>query len=312
MNYSQVLTEALDSRLSNRIKTDLSLYTNDPKYEAMHTLRAPVVVGLYSIYEMPTRTKYVDAQHWSHTPGEMNREYLRFMMREWVPKKKMIGYDNRSKEWLKQGPPYYFGGYRKGEMVHIDISSCYYNIYRRVTLDMKFHNDQLKPVLGKIPFDHQDWLALQSKSFKRGISGTISRKNSRKWFGGNEIVIKPEYNKFLAPELWGYIMCTLHCIAHEVIRRFGAGYFAVDGVIADARHGDAIQEYIWDAWRLPTHVKHGPGRGEIRGVGSYDVGTHKGGHRHVTGPYLKGLMPYDPELSRSLQDFLVWLEARGM
>jgi hypothetical protein len=272
------------------------------------------MIGSYSIYEMPTRNKYVDESAWIYTPGELNREYLKYLMSEYAPKRKMIGYNKKTREWLKVPPPYYFGGYRSGELVHTDITSCYYNLYRRVTLDLKFGQSSLKPALGVIPFDHPEWLNLQSKAFKRGISGTITRQVSRKWIGGKSIKDVRDHNRFLAPELYGYMMMTLHCIAHELIAIFDAPYFAVDGVITDARHADAVRDYLSEKWQLDTHVKHGPGVGEVRGVGSYDIWPHRGGHRHRSRPYLKWARdyPYNPELAQSLKAFLRWLDNRGM
>ncbi len=303
--------DIIDAKPGKRIKTDLKLYTADTKFVAMRTLRPPVTMGLYSIYEFPTRNKYIDEPYWSYTPGEMVREYLAWLMREYQPKRRSIGYSNESKKWLLVGPPYYFGGYYAGDLVHVDITSCYYNLYRRVTYDTKFSYRYREPMLGRVPFDRADWLELQSKTFKRAVGGTIYRQNSTKWVGGDRLKTEPSFNKYLAPELWGYMMCTLHCIAHELIRNFGAYYFAVDGVIANAKHGDAIQDYLADQWQLHTHVKHGPGKGEVRGIGSYDIWPHKGGHRHHTDPYDE-LMPYDPALALRLKTYLVWLENRGM
>ncbi len=317
IDFSAVLTDRIDARPGNRKRTDLKLYQVSNKETAIRTLRPPVAMGLYSIYEYAKRNKYIDQKHWSYTPGEMVREYLSYLMREYQPNRKTVGYDRESKKWLLLNPPYYFGGYHAGDLVHVDITSCYYNIYRRTTYDTKFSYHYRAPGLGRVPFDKPDWLALQSKAFKRGVGGTIIRHQSSKWIGGNRVITEPSFNKFLAPELWGYMMCTLHCIAHELVHNFGAYYFAVDGAIVDADMGDAVQQYLWDHWQLPSHIKHGPGRGEIRGIGSYDIWPHKGGHRHHTRPYSTlddndGHFKYDVEISRKLRNYLVWLENRGM
>lgn len=264
-------------------------------------LRPPFIWGTHSIFHTLKRHKYVELDSWRYTTTEIARAYLRHIFKEQSSRKR-VGFDRRTFTLLDVPPPYYFGGAHKGYLSLVDISQCYYQLYSPLTLDVKFDPWCNYVGLGQVSFLYPDWLATQRKSMKRVIGGGVIHADKLRIYNGKEIVERPNFNKLLAPELWGLQMFTLHYIAREVVKLFGAYYWNVDGCIVDPDKAQDVMDYLAEEWNLLAVEKLGPGRGEVRGVGSYDILPHKGGHRFRTAPSNNfHKVSYDPGLRGKLK-----------
>lgn len=174
-------------------------------------------------------------------------------------------------------PPRFFsGGPAEGEWAYVDVVQAYPSIYRRLALDMIWRPDPDRPLLGTggmsmaCPEDFLEW-----KSTHRAIGGIIrSTQMSQVVNGRSEVIPTVGWSKFLAPDLWGVIMWTLHSIARMAVEEFGAVMWDTDGGIVPRDRSAGLREAVRDRWRLSSRSEF-EGPGTVWGVKHWRIGDHE-------------------------------------
>ena len=84
-------------------------------------------MGSYSVTDMTTQTKWLF--QWPYTYGEIAREYLSYCA-------DTAKITLRRQKILEVGhAPIYFTGPSSGNYSYVDISACYFSLYKYLTLD---------------------------------------------------------------------------------------------------------------------------------------------------------------------------------
>lgn len=240
-----------------------------------------IVLGTFGATSLTRRLKFKDMDKFPVSRSEIAIEYLKHIYKSQEFKRKMIPYNNRTKNLIQdaQAPRFYKGGYHQGYYAHSDIRAAHFSLYSPLTLDARFdaYKNPMHLGLGKVDFLYQDWL--QSRKFERNlISGALIRKTEIiKWNAKNDIHKEKFFNKFLAPELHGYIQLTLQAVALEAITKFGCVRWFVDGGIFPGDKVEAWNAYVAEEWGLVAETDTIATNSTIWNINTYRIGNRSRG-----------------------------------
>lgn len=236
-----------------------------------------IVLGTFGATSLTRKLKFKDVERFPVSRSEIAIEYLKHIYKLQETKRKMIPYNNRTKKLIKdaQAPRYYQGGYIGGFYAHSDIRAAHFSLYSPLSLDVRFdaYKNPMHLGLGKVDFLYQDWL--QTRKFERNlISGALIRKTEIiKWNPKKDIYREQFFNKFLAPELHGYIQLTLQAIAYDAITKFGCVRWFVDGGIFPGDKVDAWNEYVAEEWGLLAETDTIATNSQLWNINTYRIGS---------------------------------------
>lgn len=226
------------------------------------------IPGSNSIWVPSRKEKWVNeavCQPWPDIDGVVERlsptEAARIELSRSFPSGK-VGWRSPDIKLLDWRSPMYYGGVYSGEIRHIDIVSCYAQIYRKLWLDTCFPRGKgrlsLYPVYDKLVY----W-----KAARNSVVGiTIARKAVG--IKGNTRVHLKTQNPFLSPHLWATIQAILHDLA-EIALSLGAIYVMTDGYFFKDKAKAKLMRGVLDS--LGIHYKRSGGYGEIRGWGAWSI-----------------------------------------
>lgn len=284
----QVLLDRIRDRIESK-EYSREQITTFSDFCATETFKAMTyaVVGRTSITDMKDRAKYIEERSWKYTGPEMARTYLEFIIKESGYKRKTLGYSNRTIRYLDEYAPAYYTKSYVGPLAYVDIQSAFAQIYLPMTLDMHYClEDSSFCGRGEIPFLWTPELLAQKK-VRNSVIGCI-KSNTIRHARKGKITEKRIESKTLAPDLWGYIMHTLHAVASDALECFGKHirYINNDGYIVDLNTSVLLQEFLLEKWAFTSKVKGQSERGKLNGFGSFDIGTYK------TRSQTRGGMPF--------------------
>ena len=270
-----------------------------------------LVLGTRSAYDPAHRRKYICWRDWSVGTHELARPYLR-----WIHEQQRAGHKRsmlyRRVPWRTEQlgmldlphPLYYAGAGVEGDLAYVDISACYFQLYRPATLDLHFDPARGQLGCGQIEWLEPDLLA-DSKGLRNALIG-VCRAQTIVEARFGQVTQRATHNRFLAPCLWGYLMHTLHAVMREAIDRFDACYVHTDGLIVPAENAPALIDWLAQEWRLESRVKvQGPGR--VWGLGGYEIGEHRTRTAVERGRPICNLIDLDPEMHHNLRRWRGWL-----
>lgn len=296
-----------------REQFDYKAFMREKSYQDYDRL----VLGTRTISDMVGRTKYIDSSVWPVTPTETARPYIRMIWEEQCahPKSsrsKWMGY--KRVPWSREtfpllniNPPLFFDRPSHGEFTYVDIKAAYFQLYSPATLDLRFNPARGVFGQGLIEFLRTAELATL-KETRNTIIGVV-RARSRMQCSHGKVSKVSTYNRFLAPELWGYLMHTLHAVAHDLLERFDVRYIATDGFIVPTGQAAALREFLAEEWGLETAVK-GEGEGSVWALGAYKLGELGSRSRAQRGEPTCNLLPRDREFAAALKRWRWWLLRR--
>jgi len=140
-------------------------------------------------------------------------------------------------------------------------------------LDVRWRPDPDEPTLG---LGRIAWLGAEEmmpiKPAMRVVGGILRATEMVEWRKGKpKRVSTVGWSRFLAPDLWGVMMHSLHAIAAEARDRFKAIQWATDGGILPADRADELIRWLDDEWRLRATIR-AIGSGTVWGLASWQVG----------------------------------------
>jgi hypothetical protein len=187
--------------------------------------------GVSSIYVPSLRAKWMSANSvmtWPDidgiptpmTPGEAARTELDRAF----PGLKRVGWQPGMISLFDWRSPMHYGGPQAGEFIFIDLKSAYYQVYRRLWLNVPyprgFGSLSLMPVAEAL----REW-----KQARNSVVGVCASREAIGIRGQERKALKIR-NKYLSPGLWATVQAILHAIATLALFH-GAVYINTDGYI---------------------------------------------------------------------------------
>lgn len=256
------------------------------------------IVGDASVYDVEEKMRYVDEPFWPVPEAELARAYVQWLFEIDRPtetdsmEQARVPYTKEAAALATQPPPLWYPGTEiLGDLAYVDITSCYFNIYRHATYDVAYSRNKYLG-LGRMVFRADDELAGRAilRNAVVGNARSLSRRVSRY---GRHSTEKSRGHLF-APGLWCLVNDTTTAIAHQAISRFGACYVHTDGFIVPADRAEGVLEWLEDAWHLPAEVK-AQGEGRVRALGAWEIGGVASASHAERGRYVRHLFPMTKE-----------------
>jgi hypothetical protein len=194
------------------------------------------------------------------TPGEAARTELGRAF----PGLKRVGWQPGMISLFDWRSPMHYAGPQTGDFLMIDLKSAYYQVYRRLWLNVPyprgFGSLSLMPVAEAL----REW-----KAARNSLVGVCASREAIGIRGQERKVLKIR-NKYLSPGLWASVQAILHTIAAMALFH-GAVYINTDGYIFPSSSGweDFVMflDALFVAWEFRAI-----GDGVIAGWNSYQVG----------------------------------------
>lgn len=173
-----------------------------------------------------------------------------------------------------RNPPTYFAGYTRGNLVHVDLTSAYLQLYAPASLDVSYDGAST-PRNGRIKFLGACELG-EHRELRNSIIGTV-RSDSQSILDHGRLKHLPMSGKWQRPDLWALVQDTLEVIAWEMRLLFGAVHIHTDGyILPHPELGEAAVAYLADQWELASVVA-AEGEGEVVALGSWRIGDQLSG-----------------------------------
>jgi hypothetical protein len=195
------------------------------------------------------------------TPTEIARDYLDVAH----PRPLRCTREQRETFNIERSAPLYYEPAIIPSGCYVDVQSAYLQILDVIGWDCDYFPRKYLSA-GRPPSDfplRHDKISRNSL-VTSGLNSTVSV-----WTGYKLIETSPR-NIHINLGLWCAIQDILHAIARRAYS-FGAKYINTDGFILPDGQAQAFQEYLTEAWKIKTEVKH-YGQCYVSGVGRYRVG----------------------------------------
>lgn len=301
-----------------KVDVDVMLAPNGPASKMPH-----VVLGTRSLFDPTTQRKFIHHADWPYGRHELARPYLRWIheaQTDGVSKTAMV---SRRVPWRTEQLPmlniphplYFPGGRLNGDWAYVDIEHAYCQVYGPATLDLVFNPAREHLGVGRVEFLATDQLQ-EDRSLRNSLIGVCRTQRVSEMIHGQHQT-RTVHNRFLAPQLWGYIAYTLHAVAREAVERFGACYVHTDGIIVPADRAELLQAWLADEWLMTSKVK-AIGSGTIYSSGGYKIGDPEKGELWAesrvpsvtTGKPICNFLDLEPSMHRLLRAWRGWLLGR--
>lgn len=243
----------------------------------------PAILGVYSVTQAPNRwlsqPDTVDLCGLKQSPTEVSRDYLSFRFpRKLKRKLTQIEACQPVPAPRLAMPGRYF------DMVYVDIRAAYWSLVYGLGWDVDYW-PQKWLARGE---SHEDF-PLPGNRPARNYLVSISIADGLVLYLGGKL-IKQQGNRFINWPLYRLVHDVLNALALEAAR-LGAVYVNTDGYILPARRAESLMSSVGE-WGLAARVKE-EGPAIVRGVGNYDIGTHKSRHPRWEMPRFHDSLRYE-------------------
>lgn len=274
-----------------------------------------IILGTMTATDMKNKVRYIDHSLFPYTKWEVAREYVKWIFESQAGERtKRIGWNKKTWNLLDISQPIYWNGVAEGELAYVDLKHAFHQIYSPATLDLFFDPWEGAFGLGHISFLYPDWLE-RNRTIRNAIVGITRSREHDEWrtdwknhqhkpIGHGEHGPRAgwgtvrTYNKYLAPELWGYLAFMLHHIAISIDERFDLHYVHTDGYIVPADQADRLVEFLAEFWMMDAGIK-AQGNGKTTGVGRWEIGD-QGTKNYGIGEPTRYIMDQDPAMTDKL------------
>jgi hypothetical protein len=230
--------------------------------------------------ERPT-VRVMDGSPPPYFPTELSSAWLSLLFEEQrartgiaskrVPSRKV---DREFLSWPQ--PEYFRGGAVSGDLAYVDGHRMYFSLYRAGSLDLRYCPDGPDTTigLGRFRFLGHGELEAVDKLALQAVSGIFRATHATHYHRGRLVRVEGNWNRFLAPGLWGYMSDTLHAIAGDAVDDFGACYVHTDGWIMPGENAQRFIDHLASAWRIEESVKCA-GPSVVTALGRWQVGERQ-------------------------------------
>ena len=196
-------------------------------------------------------------------------------------------------------PPYYSRNGRYPNMAYVDLRAAYYVLYTWWWGLEYWPMRYLRPPRTTIRWKEE----LATHKLARNALYGLLRGTTKVGYAKGGKLIRFPVHQYVYPQVALAVGDTLHAIASQVIRMWGAVYVHTDGYIVPAKLASHMVAWLQERWGLEARID-AIGDAEVRGVGVYVVGPK------ASVPYVQGVVGGDTE--RVKHDVAEWLFPRYM
>jgi hypothetical protein len=238
------------------IKTWPAIFVADyVRDNPMHTLS----IGSFSVTDLTTRTKYLF--QWPYTYGEIAREYLAYCANQ-------ANIKLRQQKTVEVGcAPVYFTGPRRGNYAYVDISACYFSLYKYLTLDANYTAPEIS--LGRAPFLDLDNFG-QSKTIRNMAFGMMNKRRMTV-FTKERYNETPSRSEYYRPDIAAYVLQTTQAVAQDSINNFPIHMWLTDAAILPSEQATEFIYFLWKEWHLQSRIV-AQGSSHLLATARYKVG----------------------------------------
>lgn len=229
-------------------------------------------VGAYSLTNRQRTCTYVSTAHrWCGLPVSASSVARRILLYGLgLVERKRILWQKRCFKYLDLPQPLYCEPTKEADyLIYVDITSCYYELYRRLPFELFWFG--LHPVCGSLRFS--DFLPSDINRFKlcRNSVVGVLRSVAGSRVRSGKIVPCSTRNALLSPCHWGIMANLLHHFA-GMARDLGAVYYNTDGAIFTSDYAACEWALKMAELGFSTGIK-AQGIGWVKGVGCYSIGS---------------------------------------
>lgn len=255
------------------------------EFPVIAEIKSPVILGSFAWSSIIMQTKWMQQKQTTDlggghvTPGDIARDYLTYRGHK-ASKRRMTTSQYQKLIIGKKPAPLFAEPCEIEDAVYLDLKSAYWSILRVVGWDLEYNPGMWLAVGQSV----DDFPVPENKIARNCLITVGVNGNMNMWTGSTFVQVKKP-NPFSNMMLYGLVMDVLHGIAFDMVNYAGVRYVHTDGYILPERNINLANE-VCERWGLQCGVKLS-GRGVIRGVSDYDVGTRKSGLRRksVQGSY---------------------------
>lgn len=271
--------------------------------------------GRYTVMGTRPSIRVMEEKHAPYHPTEVSSAWLALIFNA---QRAARGISRTRVPWRKgdleflrfQQPEFFRGGRVSGELAYVDLKRSYFNLYRALSLDLRYCPDGPDTAvgLGRFRFLGHEQMADADKLALQSVSGMFRATRFSFYANGVErSVTGTGWNRYLSPGLWAIMSDTLHAVAGDAIDKFGACYWHTDGCALPAENAQPFIEHLEREWRLPATVKCS-GPGVVTALGRWRIGEHQTvlGAARQGGPAHSNLYPVTDGRRRVLQRTREW------
>lgn len=234
-------------------------------------------LGSSSIFVPSSGVKYMDSKVCKLWPNLEERielmmpgEAARTELNRAFPDLTRVGWNGPHVSLFDKRVPLYYEGPSVGEYTYIDLKAAYWQIYRRLWLDVAYPCG----FYGQYPLDI---VAANLKEWKAARNALIGLIRSRTVVGvkGTRRYVLSTQNRFLSPCLWATVMALLNWIAFAALQH-GAIYINTDGYIFPTQHLWQLDSFMNFLIDLDINFEiRTTGEGEIVSWNNYQIGSFR-------------------------------------
>jgi hypothetical protein len=224
-----------------------------------------------SIFSIPQQIKYINEDATKELPNPITGEIDKFLSGEYVKLCLKSIYPTFNQKTLYSlfdvsAPMWYCGQFFNQEMVYIDIKACYYQLYKRLWLDLTEplarppKQIPLKSLAEQLYF----WKAARNSVLGYLASNSICIVRGQKW----QYINVQQSKDFFNPNILGIVNLMLHEIATNALK-FGACYVNTDGYMFPKKV--KYIDFMRYLDRLGLDYRAIIGRGSIIRFGAYSI-----------------------------------------
>lgn len=241
------LWEEIAERIDTKDYIRISIPKTPYRYidEDMHNWPHRLIVGSHHITDKKDRTKYI--AQWPYPHGELATEYFYLCIEKSGYKLGKVYGKCTGKE------PIYFTGPSKGLYAYVDIASCYFSLYRVLTLDLYYDPIGFVVGQGNIPWYSPVEFGLH-KPIRNMLFGIMRKTSSTIYVNGSYNEAQSHTPTF-RPAITTYVLDTMQAIKQDSLRYFKIHIWLTDAAILPVHQAKAFQEYLVNEWLLNSRLK---------------------------------------------------------
>lgn len=271
-------TAQASNYLRQRIPNHPIIYLHNELAESDHQFS----LGSFHITDHTDNVKYL--YQWPYTWGEFIFDYLLLCEEESGKKFNWIPHSNEKSQSV-----IYFTGASSGLYTYVDITSCYYSLYRSLPLDSRYFRNKTKLAVGEIWLASPDEFGLHKQI--RNMTFGLMRKDKTMIYKNQKFSTDNKHGRFYRPDIVAYVLDTVQAIATEAKEKFKIHAWLTDAAILPTSQAAAFQDYLITEWHLDSKQKY-HGKAWIFSSNCYIVGPHMTAQFTNLSQKLRGFTPH--------------------
>jgi hypothetical protein len=163
--------------------------------------------------------------------------------------------------------PVYFTGPSRGTYSYVDISACYFSLYKHLTLASSFASPEI--AIGRAPYLHLEDFG-KSKKVRNMTFGIMNKRKMTVFTKGAYDQI-PSHSELFRPDISAYVLQTTQAVAKDAIDNFTIHMWLTDAAILPSTQATEFVNFLWEEWKLHARIV-AQGSSHLLATACYQVG----------------------------------------